>query len=60
MLEIIVESQSDCPDWESAEYILRVIEESGMLPPKYSACIVTGEPKERGELDIFAWEKENE
>ena len=32
----------------------------GMVAPKYSACVITLQPKELGELDIFAWEDEDE
>ena len=34
ILMLIAEAQSDCPDMDSAEYILKSIEDAGMLPPK--------------------------
>ena len=37
-----------------------LVDELGMLPPSYSACIINKLPKDRGECDIFAWEPENE
>lgn len=40
--------------------LLGFIEELGMLPPKYSACIITRQPKKRGECDIYGWEPEDE
>lgn len=38
-----------------ADYLVGTL---GMLPPPYYACAITREPKERGELTIYDWEKE--
>lgn len=40
MVMIIAEAQSDCPDMDTAEYILEAIEEAGMLPPnQLNGCV---------------------
>jgi hypothetical protein len=45
---------------ELAEVALTVAEDNGMLPPAYNCCILTGLPKERGEVRMLDWEPEEE
>jgi len=43
---------------ELAEIALTVAEGNGMLPPSHYCCILTGLPKERGEVLMYNWEPE--
>jgi hypothetical protein len=58
MLKFIKHCIKTAAKGQEAHVVLDQIEAIGMLPPKYSACIITREPKERGELHIHDWEEE--